>query len=99
MGNLSSMVALKPPRAARAKKEAVGEKRKKSLSPVHESLPEVEVAVAKPAVLKKSRYRKKNSDTPKEQGVVIREGPLEAFRSPLVPAGDKGKEVMREPSP
>ena len=65
MGKLSSMVSLKPPKAPRAKKDTAGEKRKKSLSPVHESLPEVEVAAVEPAVPKKSRYRKK-SNTPKD---------------------------------
>ena len=48
MGKLSSMVALKPPKTARAKKDTVGEKRKKSLSPVHESLPELGDAIAEP---------------------------------------------------
>ena len=66
MGKLSSMATLKPPKTARAKEDATGEKRKKSLSPVHESLPEVEEAAVEPTVPKKSRYHKKKNDTPKE---------------------------------
>ena len=93
------MVSLKPPKAPRAKKDTAGDKRKKSSSPVHETVPEVEVAAAEPTVPKKSRYRKK-SNTPKEQGVVFREGVPEASKSPLVPAGDKGKKkVVEESSP
>ena len=93
------MVAMKPPKASRAKKDAVGEKRKDPLSPVHETLSEGEAAAVEPTVPKKSRYRKK-SDTPKEQGVVFREGVPEASKSPLVPAGDKGKKkVVEESSP
>ena len=93
------MVALKPPKASRAKKDAVGEKRKDPPSPVHETLPETEPAAVEPAVPKKSRYRKK-SDTPKELGVVFREVPPEKPKSPLVPAGDKGKaKLTKEASP
>ena len=93
------MVAQKPPKASRAKKDTAGEKRKKSHSPVHETLPEVEVATVEPTVPKKSRYRKK-SKTPKEQGVVFLEVPLEKSKSPLVPAGDKGKaKLVKEASP
>ena len=81
MGKLSSMVALKPPKASGAKKDTAGEKRKEPLSTVHETLPEVETAAVEPTVPKKSRYRKK-SDTPKEQGVVFRETPP---RNPKLP--------------
>lgn len=99
MGKLSSVVALKPPKASRAKKDAIGENRKDPPSPVHETLPETEPAVVELAVLKKSRYRKK-SDTPKELGVVFREVPPEKPKSPLVPAGDKGKaKLTKEASP
>ena len=99
MGKLSSVVALKPPKASRAKKDAVGEKRKDPSSPVHETLPETEPAAVEPAVPKKSRYRKK-SDTPKELGVVFREVPPEKSKSSLVPAGDKGKaKLVKEASP
>ena len=75
------MVSLKLPKASRAKKDTIGEKRKEPLSPVHETLPEVETAAVEPTVPKKSRYRKK-SDTPKEQGVVFREVPQ---RNPNLP--------------
>ena len=80
MGKLSSMVALKPPKAARAKKDAVGEKRKKSLSPVHESLPElgddiIEPAqnIAEPPAPRKSKSRRKKTSH-QEKALVIREG-------------------------
>ena len=93
------MVAMKPPKASRAKKDTVGEKRKEPLSPVHEALPEVETAAVDPAVPKKSRYCKK-SDTPKELGVVFREVPPEKSKSSLVPAGDKSKaKLVKEDSP
>lgn len=93
------MVAQKLPKASRAKKDTTSEKRKKPLSPVHESLPEDEVAAVEPAVPKKSRYRKK-SNTPKEQGVAFREVIPETSKSPLVLAEDKGKKrVVVEPSP
>ena len=66
MGKLSSMVALKPPKAARAKKDAVGEKMKKSLSPVHESLSELgddiiepTHTIAEPRAPKKSKSRRR----------------------------------------
>lgn len=54
---------------------------------------------AEPTVPKKSRYRKKKKDTQKEKGVVIRESSPEVAKSPLVSAEDKGKEIVREPSP
>ena len=90
MGKLNSFITMKPPKSSRAKKDTASEKGKESLSPVHETLPEVGVVAAEPAVPRKTRYSKKSS-TPKEQGIVLKEVPSEKPKSPLVPAGDKGK--------
>ena len=97
MGKLFAMVALKPPKAARAKKDAVGEKRKKSLSPVHESLPELGDDIIEPAqnIIDPSAPRKSKSRRRKtshqEKVLVILEGTSEVVQSPSLPAGDKGK--------
>ena len=99
MGKLNSIITMKPPKSSRAKKDTVGEKGKESLSPVHETLPEVEAVAVEPVVPRKTRYRKKSS-TPKEQGVVLKEVLPEKSKSPLVPAGDKGKaKLVKEASP
>lgn len=94
----------------RSKKNTVSEKRKliiekKTPSPEHAVLPKPEIGVSaehetvvvKPVAPKKSRSRKKK-ESQREKGIVIREDTPKAARFPLVPAGDKGKEVMREPS-
>ena len=79
MGKLASVCAMKPPKNVRPKKSTVGEKRKKSPSPVHESLPELgdvsakhEQNIVEPAAPRKSKSRRKK-DTHKEKAIVIRE--------------------------
>ena len=99
MGKLNSFITMKPPKSSRAKKDTASEKEKESLSPVHETLPEVGVVAAEPAVPRKTRYSKKSS-APKEQGIVLKEVSSEKPKSPLVPAGDKGKvKLVEEASP
>ena len=90
MGKLNSFITMKPPKSSRAKKDTASEKEKESLSPVHETLPEVGVVAAEPAVPRKTRYSKKSS-APKEQGIVLKEVPSEKPKSSLVPAGEKAK--------
>ena len=70
MGKLSSMVAQKPPKVSCAKGDTSGEKKGKSLSPIHESLPEVEVAVVEPVKPVEPISRKRNI-IPMNQGVVF----------------------------
>lgn len=99
MGKLNSFITMKPPKSSCAKKNTASEKEKESLSPVHETLPEVGVVAAEPVVPRKTRYGKKNS-THKEQGIAFKEVPSEKPKSPLVPAGDKGKaKLVKETSP
>lgn len=59
---------------------------------------EHENAIVEPAAPNKSRARKKK-DVQKEKCVEIREVIPEAGNSPLIPSGDKGKEVLEDPSP
>ena len=96
MGKFSDACSRKP-KHIRSKKNTLEEKKKliiekKTPSPEHATLPEPETGVAEPVVSKKPRvYRKKDSQ--KEKGVEIREVIPEASNFPLVPSGDKKKEV------
>ena len=53
-----------------------------------------------PAAPKSSRVPKKRLEPRRDKGIVIDEGALEreARKSPQIAPGDKGKEVLREPS-
>ena len=53
-----------------------------------------------PAAPKSSRVLKKKLEPRRDKGIVIDEGALEreARKSPQIAPGDKGKEVLREPS-
>ena len=92
------MVAQKPPKVSCAKGDTSGEKKGESLSPIHESLPEIEVDVVEPAILVEPIPRKRNI-IPVNQGVVFREAVPEMPNSPSIPAEDKGKRITTEPSP
>ena len=106
MGKFADVCARKP-KHIRSKKKTLAEKRKlitkkKTSFPEHAAFPESEIVaaeheimIAEPAVPKKSRFHKKK-EAQKEKGIVIREGTPEAAKSPLVQAGDKDKEIMRE---
>ena len=99
MGKLSSFITMKPPKSSRAGKNTANEKEKETLPPVSETLPEAEVMTVEPAVPRKTRYSKK-SNAPKEKGIVFNEVPPEKPKSPLIPAGDKGKaKLVEQPSP
>ena len=99
MGKLSSFITMKPPKSSRAGKNTANEKEKETLPPVSETLPEAEVMTVEPAVPRKTRYSKK-SNAPKEKGIVFNEVPPEKPKSPLIPAGDKGKaKLVEKPSP
>ena len=99
MGKLSSIITMKPLKSSRAGKNTANEKEKETLPPVSETLPEAEVMTVEPAVPRKTRYSKK-SNAPKEKGIVFNEVPSEKPKSPLIPAGDKGKaKLVEHPSP
>ena len=93
MGKLTVVCLNKP---STSKKHAREEKKN-----VEEKKPplESEVVVADPAAPRVPRVHRKKKGTHKEKGVVIVEGAPGAKKSPLIPAGDKGKGILHEPSP
>lgn len=105
MGRLADAAARKP--KGRSKKTTRGEKRKldtkgKYPSPEHVSDPEHDhdAAIPEPEVAKMPEKPKapKTKEASKENGIFIREG-VPPIQSTLAPVGDKGKDVLEEPSP
>ena len=92
MGKLTDVCLQKP---SRSKKNAREEKKKLTKTPT----PEPEVTTTDPVALRVPRVHRKKKETQKVKGIVIVEGTPEARKSPSIPAGDKGKGIMHEPSP
>ena len=93
MGKLTAVAFDKPSMSKKHAREEKKSTKEKKTSP------ELEVATGDPAAPKVPKVKRKQKGPHKEKGIVIYEGVPEAKKSPLIPAGDKGKGVLHEPSP
>ena len=93
MGKLTT-VCLKNP--SKSKKHSREEK--KSVEEKKSTL-ESELAQTEPVAPKTARIHRKKQESCREKGIVIVEGAPEAKKSPQIAVGDKGKGILREPSP
>ena len=95
MGKLTDVCLKKP---SRSKKNDREEKKNFTVEKKTPT-PKPEVTAADPVAPKVPTVHRKKKETSKEKGIVIVEGTPEARKSPSIPAGDKGKGIMHQPSP
>ena len=93
MGKLTAVCLKKP---SKSKKHPQEEKKKIEET---KSLPQPELTQVEPAAPKSARVHRKKQEPRRDKGIVIVEGAPEARKSPQIAPGDKGKGVLREPSP
>ena len=93
MGKLAAVCLKKPLKSKKQPQEEkeTEEGRRSPLQP--------ELAQVGPAAPKSARVQRKKQETRRDKGILIVEGAPEAKKSPQIAPGDKGKGVLREPSP
>ena len=93
MGKLSA-VCLKKPLKSKKQPQEEKETEERKESPLQPEPTEMG-----PAAPKSARVHRKKQEPRRDKGIVIVEGAPEARKSPQIAPGDKGKGVLREPSP
>ena len=93
MGKLAAVCLKKPSKSKQQPQEEkeTEEGRKSPLQP--------EPTQVGPAAPKSARVHRKKLEPRRDKGIVIVEGAPEAKKSPQIAPGDKGKGILREPSP